>query len=952
MSRDYHFPVRPPRGTKVTKDTSGKLMNIIAELSVSKNNEDRKRKKQQLEKDFRSSDARVGYLVAGNRDHLSNIMETYSRISAIVTTNRNKCRDVKEKLIACKKLLECKRDEIRRLWLEAVEHREVISMLQEIEDLKKVPAKVQQHLKEENFFQATELLVSSISLLDKNLVGVDALKDLKSELHVLRENLHNVLIQEIHTHLYMSPSDVFLKRSSEDGKVKTYEEIFNNPCLSSALPIAESYDCSEDSKYHHIAAILQCVYMLNRLPETVDILKERCQRELMGIVKNSSQLMYDTLKHTSYASEQPLLLESQNQEHQRFLLDLLEAILNQFRHVAFNHKMFLVNLQKIKETKEIGDISYYEMADIYCKLQATVEMFIGDYLDLSLHNAAASQRTATTFAKVPTVTDISSYFLKKGPVRTKKLILFEFEGSSHAMSMKSYLQEQKDSLSLKVKGEMDSIDGDQSFLICQPTAKNITLIYKALKEFISEIECALHMESGAHCPLHTFLVDCVKVYLDQVNMEVNRLIERTSSSLGTWQPVSDTNELKAAKAKSLILNSTLTLNNNLRELEKLIFSLPDYSNQILQLICNILLTYKDLCFAAYKSLISSHAEDQRIFSVSWARDQDISRLLRSLPNWTNLQVKESLDSTHDFEESPEEIRFRNKEESDLLIRNLSCKDSISLCEILSDPNQLHSLALMHESMEWISSEIVNFAESLPDIPAVAPSSLPEKVHEDAEGIVNTESSAGMTTKGYLKKLAKDYEDLADTCLLVLHLEVRAHCFYFLLPLSKQETCINRKDDQEPEPEVVKLNSDLSKTDEALSPVLQPKKVKYIFEGLGELISTILINSVANIKKINENGVKKMGRNIFAIQQNLAGITMTREVALDRARQYFELLNHSFEDILNQIVEAGPQFQENEYSAVIQLLYNGREGFYDDEQEPLSNYLEKLRQILDEVAVSV
>lgn len=37
-----------------------------------------------------------------------------------------------------------------------------------------------------------------------------------------------------------------------------------------------------------------------------------------------------------------------------------------------------------------------------------------------------------------------------------------------------------------------------------------------------------------------------------------------------------------------------------------------------------------------------------------------------------------------------------------------------------------------------------------------------------------------------------------------------------------------------------------------------------------------------------------GRNIFAIQQNLAGITMTREVALDRARQYFDLLNRSFE----------------------------------------------------------
>lgn len=74
-------------------------------------------------------------------------------------------------------------------------------------------------------------------------------------------------------------------------------------------------------------------------------------------------------------------------------------------------------------------------------------------------------------------------------------------------------------------------------------------------------------------------------------------------------------------------------------------------------------------------------------------------LFRSLPNWTNLQIEDNEEEiSHEFEESPEEIRFRNKEESELLIRNLSCKDSISTCEIISDHNKLRNLALMHESM--------------------------------------------------------------------------------------------------------------------------------------------------------------------------------------------------------------------------------------------------------------
>ena len=37
----------------------------------------------------------------------------------------------------------------------------------------------------------------------------------------------------------------------------------------------------------------------------------------------------------------------------------------------------------------------------------------------------------------------------------------------------------------------------------------------------------------------------------------------------------------------------------------------------------------------------------------------------------------------------------------------------------------------------------------------------------------------------LRNLVKDFQDLAEICLLLLHLEVRVHCFYFLLPVAKQ-----------------------------------------------------------------------------------------------------------------------------------------------------------------------
>ncbi|GIY72519.1 hypothetical protein CEXT_420381, partial [Caerostris extrusa] len=50
---------------------------------------------------------------------------------------------------------------------------------------------------------------------------------------------------------------------------------------------------------------------------------------------------------------------------------------------------------------------------------------------------------------------------------------------------------------MKEKGELDSVEaGDRQILVCQPSARNITLIYKTLRKFITDIEEALQLESG------------------------------------------------------------------------------------------------------------------------------------------------------------------------------------------------------------------------------------------------------------------------------------------------------------------------------------------------------------------------------------------------------------------------------------------------------------------------
>lgn len=77
---------------------------------------------------------------------------------------------VKENLLSCKMLLHCKRDELRKLWIEGIEHKHVLNLLDEIENIKQVPQKLEQCMASKHYLSATDMLVRALP----ELLGVSA----------------------------------------------------------------------------------------------------------------------------------------------------------------------------------------------------------------------------------------------------------------------------------------------------------------------------------------------------------------------------------------------------------------------------------------------------------------------------------------------------------------------------------------------------------------------------------------------------------------------------------------------------------------------------------------------------------------------------------------------------------------------------------------------------------
>lgn len=83
-------------------------------------------------------------------------------------------------------------------------------------------------------------------------------------------------------------------------------------------------------------------------------------------------------------------------------------------------------------------------------------------------------------------------------------------------------------------------------------------------------------------------------------------------------------------------------------------------------------------------------------SATWVKDEDIERLLKSLPNWSKLQ-KGKLKKQDSMDESPEDLSSQSLRESELLSGIFNGKVVLAN-EIISDVKNLNRLAQLQESM--------------------------------------------------------------------------------------------------------------------------------------------------------------------------------------------------------------------------------------------------------------
>lgn len=198
-------------------------MSVIRSLTASRDTEDRDREKANLQREYQESDRRLDKLVVQHHADLIAVMQAFSKISVRLETAKNHLKEVREKMGTCQNLLHCKKEELRRLWQESTENRHVLQLLHLIEQQSHVPDRVSDFMSRKKYLHATRLILSALLVLDTQLVAVDALSEVKSTLLSKKDEMFNVVMDELHRHIYVrSTSEVIKKLKKQELERKSH----------------------------------------------------------------------------------------------------------------------------------------------------------------------------------------------------------------------------------------------------------------------------------------------------------------------------------------------------------------------------------------------------------------------------------------------------------------------------------------------------------------------------------------------------------------------------------------------------------------------------------------------------------------------------------------------------------------------------------------------------------
>lgn len=724
----------------------------------------------------------------------------------------------------------------------------------------------------------------------------------------------------------------------------------------------------ESNSFEYIETLLEALAVLGKLGGALDNVAQRLPIELFSLVEGTIEEIRDRSDLGKRAS---LNLQTTNRSSQLWitsnglsslkeaatglrlaaleahtgridrepLKDLfwtlyskLDAVLQGLR-VVYEVSNRIGSRRDFKDSSGAKPGALFPLMDIWAPIQTEVRTLLGDYLTDEERGAISGRYQIASINEV----------LRegRGVQRDKSKAVFRAGKTDAKISAKTLKRHEdeltrvlKDSVPGLVGGSADAtIQTSQStgpgvddrytgagshFKIVKADAFHVTVLFQPTLAFLQRVEQVLPPGMGDVARASTAFLDefVVKVYLPQLEDKVATLFHQAAVSADAFQE--DPHSMRLSP-KPLIKASTqlVSLINSLCAMHR---STPFHTENYSRLILDIIIRFYQRCYDRFVDLVtvssksSEGPEANLAMSARWGQKPEVTACLSGL-----FACKPS-------DEASMKRLCRQETRVEL---NFLTKETVTRADLIPATKNITALGTLYHSLTWLISQLQTLKG---DAVEAVISPIDSRLSPISEQLMSPTSSAppvwdisGKLELPLTKAMAlryeallKTYEQLAELVIHTIRIEIRCRIIHFLDLAMRQGNYQLDHEPGEPDPHVIDLNSDLAACEDCTTLSLPEREKRFIFEGLGTLMEHLLISNARHVRFANDLGIKKIFRNILALQQNLKTLSdLPEDAEFGRARRYWELFLLTPQQLLEG-VKKKPQFSFDDYKSMLYL----------------------------------
>ncbi|KAK0465001.1 exocyst complex component sec8 [Desarmillaria tabescens] len=744
--------------------------------------------------------------------------------------------------------------------------------------------------------------------------------------------------------------------------------------ISNITPVMQNSNPETDS-FAYMETVLESLAVLSRLGSALDNVAQRVPNEIFALVETTLDEVSDRAEYGRRGSVYALMrgatrsegvyvfatsvsslsnraagnrdhlnpsclrlsaLESSaKQVDHEILKDFFWTLYSKMDAVAQGLRVIYEVANRIGSRRDFKDSAgtkpgaLFPLADIWMSVQSEIRTLISDYLTNEEQGAASGRNPVSSINEI----------LREGRYsRDKTKGAFRFADSDVKLTNK-LLRPHEDELTRVIKDTMPGLvqgasdntvqaalstvgvddrilgAGQHHRLLIEPDTFHVTVLFEPTLAFLARVAETLPSGTESTRDSSAVLDDFVlKVYLPQLEEKVSSLFHEAVTGHDAFLP----DPLSAKFCPEPLVKASTHLMALINSLCAMLQTTPFHRENYSRLILGVIIQFYQRCSDRFQDLVSTPAEDPQAAShvalaVQWAQRSESSPCLRELLSTppSNISTQQQL------------CRQETNLELDFLRQ-----DTVKETDLVPSIRNLSALASLYRSVAWFASELSALKSRPPDAPmsplsleplsATSASSpvlpLPQASSETAEPLALPLSKEMSLRFG---ALLKTYEQLSELILDTIRIDIRCRTIYYLDSALRYGNYSMEQEAGEPDPHVIDLNNELGECDEFLSTSLSETARRFIFVGLGYLMEHILIANARYLGVPTSFGIKKIIRNMLALQQSVKAITNDQNSEFEKAKRYYTLFFMSPQAMLDGIRQK-QLFTFDEYLTMLRL----------------------------------